>query len=689
MKPLRIALGDLSYLTEGNAGNLYVPLNLGYVASYAKARFGRDIDVRLFKDPKAMLAHVREARPDVIGLSCYYWQDQLNRLFVRKARSESGYCPTVIMGGPSIDSDPVERKMFLRVRPGVDHVVVNEGEEEFAAIVGRLLGGTCSADDRIDLAHPERAGLKTDLDTLPSPYLDGTLDEFLSGPFQPMIQTSRLCPYTCLAGDTPINTIYGDISIRDLVGRYGDAGVPVYTYDPDTREAFIADSILIRKYGEDRQLVRVHFDDGTHIDCTPDHLFLQFSRGGQQWECEASNLPAGAHVRTNGRKSRIAEINHRVVRVEWLVEKGDVYCLTVPATGWFFANNVLVKNCSFCVSGKNVGKLRAFPMEQVEAELRYISRRFTDRPDMLLYIVDENFGILKRDVEIAALVRGAKDSVGYPNRVFYYNDKRFTQTSRDVQEVLGDMCHHGVTLSLQSENPETLKAIKRRNLTDDDIRSAIAWAHGLGLTVSTELIFGLPHETRASFFALLDKCARLGFDKVQCYNLIIFDGIEMNRRKYRDEHQLRTAHRPIASHAMDLDGDACAESEEVVISSSSISFNDYRAVRAMNVMFHAVFVLGLRRELFRGLVASGASLTGFLSRFLSPTGFDDRDAEAHRWFLADLDREVRAEVDGGTRQCVKIQPVFAKRLSDNERGWAGAMIDRLAREVENEREAAA
>ena len=388
-------------------------------------------------------------------------------------------------------------------------------------------------------------------------------------------------------------------------------------------------------------------------------------------------------------RSRIAEVNHRVVRIEWLDEKGDVYCLTVPATGWFFANNVLVKNCSFCVSGKNIGKLRAFPMGQIEAELDYISRRFHDRPDTLLYLTDENFGILKRDVDIARMIRGFKDRAGYPRRVFYYTDKRFAQTSRDVQEVLGDACWHGVMLSLQSENPETLKAIKRRNLTDDDIRSAVAWAHGLGLTVSTELIFGLPHETRASFMVLLDKCARLGFDKIQAYNLIVFDGIEMNRRKYRDEHRIVTKRRPIASHAMVFDGDACEESEEVVVSSNSITFDDYRVIRAMNVMFHAVFVNGVRREFFRGLVASGASLTGFMSRFLAPTGFADADAAAHRWFLADLDREIRAEVDGGARQCVKIQPVFAKRLSDNEHGWAGAMIDRLADEVESEQEAAA
>ncbi len=530
MRPLRIALGDLSYFTEGNFGNLYVPLNLGYLASYVKAKFGRDVEIKLKKKPSEMLSLVRDERPDLIGLSAYYWQEELNKLFVRKVRAMTGYHPMIVIGGPSVDSDLAEQDDYLRRHPGVDRLVVNEGEDGLATVVGTLLGGS---DASVAITHPERVGLSTDLASVPSPYLDGTLDEFLNGPFQPMIQTSRLCPYTC----------------------------------------------------------------------------------------------------------------------------------------------------SFCVSGKSRGKLRVFPMEQVNEEVKFIASRFADRPDHILYIVDENFGILGRDVDVAKTIRASMDSAGYPKRVFYYNDKRFTQTSRDVQEVLGDACHHGVCLSLQSENPETLKAIRRRNLTDNDIRSAIAWAHGLGLTVSTELIFGLPCETRASFLALLDKCARLGFDKVQCYNLIVFDGIEMNRQAYRDEHKLVTKRRPINAHSLVLNGEACAETEEVVVQSSSISFDDYRLVRAMNVMFHAVFVLGVHREFFRELVDSGQSLTAFFERFLTPMCDDDPIGNAHCRFLYELDAAIRKELGGHALhdgRVVKIQPVFASKLA--KATWVPEVIARIARQ---------
>jgi radical SAM superfamily enzyme YgiQ (UPF0313 family) len=542
-RPLRIALGDLSHMRL--MMNLYVPLNIGYVASYAKRMFGREIEIELFKNPAEMLDHVREVRPEVIGLSSYYWNDELNKLMVRKVRAIGGYDPAIVLGGPSIDSDPAEQALYMARHPGIDHVVVNEGEEGFAAIAAAMLGNAREVHSTV--MHPERVGLSTDLANVPSPYLDGTLDKFLTGPYQPMIQTSRLCPYTC----------------------------------------------------------------------------------------------------------------------------------------------------SFCVSGKNRGKLRAFPIEQISAEIDFIVPRFRDRPDHIFYMTDENFGILQRDVEIARLIRKAKDATGYPKRVYYYNDKRFTQTSRDVQEVLGDCCWHGVMLSLQSENPETLKAIKRRNLTDEEIRSAIGWAHGLGLKVSTELIFGLPMETRASFLAILDKCARLGFDVVQCYNLIIFDGIEMNRQSYRDQHALRTKRRLTPGSATWLDGELCVESEEVAVGASTFSFDDYAMVRALTIWFHAIFVNGMHREFFRGLVGRGGSLTGFLERLMVPSRGDDLPSVSHRRFLGDLAKAMRAELlddeilaarikrarmNGTVPTSIKVQPVFAKRLADAADGWVWTIIQRVAEE---------
>ena len=521
MRKLRVLLGAMTYLNDGNRHNWYVPLNLGYIDSYAKNRFGPEVEFSLSKCPREFLQRCGDERPDLVGLSWYYCQVGLNDLVLRKIDPSI----PVVGGGPCIDTDSVEREGFRR-KHRLTYTVTNEGEVGFAKIIGGMLAG--------DPGEPTDYGTSTDLSELPSPYLDGTLDAFLGGEFQPMIQTSRLCPYTC----------------------------------------------------------------------------------------------------------------------------------------------------AFCVSGKTRGKLRAFPMEQVREELEFIGSRF--KGDTLLYVVDENFGILERDKDVAREMALTKERHGYPNRIFYYNDKRFTQISRDVHEIVGDMCHHGVCLSLQSDNPETLKAVKRRNITDEQIVSALAWAKGRGLKTSTELIFGMPYETLDSFMALLDKCVRLGFQVVQCYALILFDGIEMNRPAYRTEHQIRTARRPINAHTIDIDGDSAAEYEEVVTSTKSFSQADYAVIRKFNVLFHAVFVYGMCRDGVARVAASGASVTRLLRRFLDHKGDPD-----HAAFMADLDEVVRREIACEPQTVVKIQPVFAGRLLEST--WANDILGRLIEEelVHGERTEAA
>jgi radical SAM superfamily enzyme YgiQ (UPF0313 family) len=274
--------------------------------------------------------------------------------------------------------------------------------------------------------------------------------------------------------------------------------------------------------------------------------------------------------------------------------------------------------CAFCVSGKDRGKLRAFEVEHVVAEFDYIAQRFRGPRDSLFYLVDENFGILERDIAIAdGLLRIQRDR-GYPNRVYFYNDKRFTHIARSVHERVGKMVWHGVCLSLQSENKDALKAANRRNLTDEQVAAALAWAKGLGFKTSTELIFGLPGERLDTYCATVDKCARLGFEAINSYGLILFDGIEMDRPAYRKAHGIKTVQRRIrGSHAV-IEGEAIHETEEAVVASNSFTEQDFMQVRIINIMLKMIYALRREPDFFEDLVASGASLSGFILHFANP-----------------------------------------------------------------------
>ncbi len=289
--------------------------------------------------------------------------------------------------------------------------------------------------------------------------------------------------------------------------------------------------------------------------------------------------------------------------------------------------------CSFCVSGKNRGKLRGYPIEQVKEELNYVSKKYADRPYMPMYMADENFGIMKRDIEIAEHIKKCKDDFGYPQSVKFYNDKRFTGVSRTILEIMAKQTQMGVALALQTENPLSLKASNRRNITDEEIDSAIIWAKNLNLPVFSDLIFGLPYETRDSFVKTLNRTIARGFDDLNVINLLLMDGIEMNRKDFRKKHDIKTKFRIIGTCYGNFDKNFVAEHDEVVISSDTFSYEDYLEIRFLGFMFFAVFNLNFQKWFFQFVRHLGINPSDFFSRFVKP----DRSKKWPQGYIRFLD----------------------------------------------------
>ncbi len=551
---MNVMFGDFCYFNRHTLSTRYTPLSIGLVAQYTTEQFSGDVDVSLFKSAEKFLDQAAQNPPDVVGLSVYYWNTDLDRYVIGRLREMFGDDVIIILGGPSIDSDEREQHRFLsKVFPDADAIVINEGELGFSNIVRRALGNRktvfsepidgVSFLDGNQVVTGLPVGLKLDLSTLGSPYLSGLMDDFLDSHYQPLIQTSRFCPYTC----------------------------------------------------------------------------------------------------------------------------------------------------AFCVSGKNRGKLRGYPLEQVEEELRYVSRKFADRPHYTMFLADENFGILARDVEIAECIRKCKEDLGFPHNVFFYNDKRFTDTSRSVIEILGDINSIGLTLALQTENPETLKAINRRNVTEDEIESAISWASERGILTTTELIFGLPYETRDLFVDLLDRSVKRGFDTVLCHNLFVMDGIQLNRPDARKKYGMKTKYRCLGTNYGAHNDTFFAEHEEVVVATDSFSYEDFLEIRGLNFMFYTVFALNFQKWFFQFIRHQGFSLPDFFLEFVNP----DRSInwpEGYLRFLDDFKEAVEDEQFDSRAELVtrvkerfvengndvgdptRINVYFGARLIYQESGWVKQVL---------------
>ena len=208
-RPLCIYLGDLTYTTLSLATDAF-PLNIGFIAAYAKQTFGEEIELKLFKYIEDLEQAINEKPPDILGLSNYPWNFNLGLEFFRMTR---GLSPQTIcvMGGPNIPLDDEARSSFIKRNPLIDFYAYLEGEGAFSALVTRALE---TGADREKMKSTPIEGFihrlsdtevmkgimlprRRSLDEIPSPYLTGLMDKFFDGKLSPMMETNRGCPFSC------------------------------------------------------------------------------------------------------------------------------------------------------------------------------------------------------------------------------------------------------------------------------------------------------------------------------------------------------------------------------------------------------------------------------------------------------------------------------------------------------------
>jgi len=342
--------------------------------------------------------------------------------------------------------------------------------------------------------------------------------------------------------------------------------------------------------------------------------------------------------------------------------------------------------CKFCVSGRDMVKIRKFPIEQIKAELRFIAERYKNHPHITLQIVDDNFGLFPRDIEIAKYISEISDKIGHPKGVHFFNSKEINHISYSVLESLGKINKIGLNISLQTDTPAALKAMGRKNVKEEKLEKAIEWARNRKIDSTTELIFGLPGETKQTFLSLLERSVWRGFDNVLCHNLFLLDGSELNRDDERKKHNFKTKYRLPGADYGDINGEFSSEFEEVVVGSNTFDFEDYMHIRHHNFIYYAVYGLRFYRWFFNSLKSFDISLSEFFNSFLFPD-LKQKWPEAYIMFLRDLRgifedelydsaEELRADLEKKYRKnnnkvltATRLNVLYGGRLIYMEKSW--------------------
>ena len=296
-----------------------------------------------------------------------------------------------------------------------------------------------------------------------------------------------------------------------------------------------------------------------------------------------SYLDKSGHIVQNKKIPRMRELSD--IPSPYLEGIFDPLMKENPTENWIAmweTNRGCPFSCSYCDWGSaTAAKVSKWEMDRLFKEVEW----FADHKIEYIFCADANFGIFPRDVEIAQYCANMKQKRGYPKAISIQATKNAQERSYTVQKILADAgLNKAVVISMQSMDQNTLKSIRRDNISLDSFKEIQRRFTAEGVETMSDLILALPGETYDSFVNGLSTLIDLGqHNRIQFNNLSILPNAEMGNPKYIEEYGLKT----VESEVVNIHGslpkseDDILETQQLVIETSSLPKKDWVRVRAI------------------------------------------------------------------------------------------------------------
>ncbi len=240
-------------------------------------------------------------------------------------------------------------------------------------------------------------------------------------------------------------------------------------------------------------------------------------------------------------------------------------------------------SCTYCSAGAEwYNKVHSFSVERVKSELDYLAEHYKDLPDIRLSICDSNFGMLKRDEEISKHIRALRDRYGWP-KTFYVTMGK-SQVERLVR-VAADLKIE-LPISPQSMNPNTVEAIKRKNLGGDKVENLYSELRSIGIKTYADLIMPLPKESKQTLLDGFRKLSQLNIHKSTPFTTMMLKGTELSSKETRQQYGIVTKWRLVPMQFGEYRGRKVFEPEEVCVATDTMPFEDYLECRGFIFVFN-------------------------------------------------------------------------------------------------------
>ena len=223
---------------------------------------------------------------------------------------------------------------------------------------------------------------------------------------------------------------------------------------------------------------------------------------------------------------------------DWVIEKNkreknySFHATVESARGCPFS-------CAFCEIGDSYYQKIKTSYEKTKREIDWIAK------NKIEYVTDanSNFGILfDTDYDLAEYVVKVKEKTGYPQAF------RVTWAKGQADKVLKIAklfekydIQKGMTIALQSFNPDALKAIKRKNVHSGKLKEFIDMYEKENIASYVELIWGLPEETLDSFIDGTTYIMEEGYHTyLDVHLMMLLPNAPINEPGYKDKFGIKS-----------------------------------------------------------------------------------------------------------------------------------------------------
>ncbi len=247
--------------------------------------------------------------------------------------------------------------------------------------------------------------------------------------------------------------------------------------------------------------------------------------------------------------------------------------------------------CAFCDWGNIKSRITLYDLKTVKAEIDWMAENRIE----YCYCADSNFGLFERDMEVVDYLIQKHRETGYPQKFQATYSKNNPGTVFAITKKLNESgMSKGATLSFQSMQQEVLDNIYRKNMPLSSFKELMSLYSKNGISAYSEIIIGLPGESYESFKDGIEQLLESGQHmSINFFNCELLVNSVMNDPYYVEKHRIKYALTELHQYHIEPKENEIPELSRIVVSTSTMSENDWMQCNILSVFVRAFHNLGL------------------------------------------------------------------------------------------------